>query len=190
MAGASPSFGEVHIVRTLLALYSGRLGRKALVRLLGIGEGSVRTILNRLEAEGRVVSKARGHALSAKGRRIVEGYLGRFTMPVEAHLDVAPGLRCSVVVLRDAAGLVGSGLREREIAVRAGSDGAVLLKYGGGGLFFPCGDMPVENYPATTAFLKDKAREGDVVVIGFSESYQRAAEGALAIALNVAKVCA
>jgi len=186
MAGAAPSFGEVHVVRTLLFLSAGRAGRKSLVGVLGVGEGSVRTIIKRLKAEGLVESKPRGHALSPRGGRTVAALLRRFAMPQDVELDIVPGKRCCVTVAHNAAGKISTGVGERELAVRAGADGALLLRFSGGCLGFPCGDVSLDPYPGTKLFLEGvKLREGDVVVVGFSAVREKAADGALSIALGL-----
>lgn len=188
MVGAAPSFSEVHLVRTLLVLGEGKAGRKSLVRVLGVGEGSVRTIIKKLMRDGLIKSKPRGHELSAKGRNIVNHYLNMFTTPQLAELDVAPSKKCCMVVLHKALDRVTTGLKEREIAVRAGADGAVLLKLTGSGITFPCEDISLDGYPETKRFLDGKNLvEDDVVVIGFSDSAEKAVDGALSIALDMAQ---
>ncbi|MFH1125889.1 MAG: DUF4443 domain-containing protein [Candidatus Altiarchaeota archaeon] len=186
MAGASPSFGEVHLVRTLLVLSQGKVGRKNLVKILGLGEGSVRTIIKKLSKAGSINSKPRGHELTAKGKKVVDDYLKKFTMPQLADLDIAPGKESCVVVLHKAAGKITTGLNEREIAVKSGADGAVLVKKISKGLVFPCSDIQLNDYPETKEFLDEMdLSEDDVVVIGFSDSFEKAVEGALSIALDV-----
>jgi hypothetical protein len=186
MAGAAPSFSDVHVVRTLLILSKGLVGRKNLVKELSIGEGSVRTIMKKLAIDGLTASQPRGHELSSKGRVVVSNYLRKFEIPKLAALDIAPKKKCSVLVLKNAAGRITTGLAEREVAVRAGADGAIVLKSVSGRLAFPSGEPSLEKYPETKSFL---GREGlgrdDVAVISFSDSEAKAVEGALAIALEV-----
>jgi len=185
MVGAAPSFGETHVVRTLLVLSEGKAGRKSLVKILSVGEGSVRTIIKKLESDGLLLSKPRGHELSAKGKKLVESYLQKFTMPEFADLDIVDRKACGII-LHKACDKITTGLSEREIAVRSGADGAILLKYAGGRLSFPCDDISLEDYPKTRTFLAGKKlSEGDLVVIGFADKQEKAVDGAMAIVLDL-----
>lgn len=186
VVGAAPSFREVHLVRTLLFLSQGKAGRKSLVKILGVGEGSVRTIIKKLTQDGLILSRPRGHELSAGGRKLVRSYTSLFTPPEVVDLDISPGKKCGVVVLHRLSDRVTSGLREREIAVKAGADGAVLLKKTGVELKFPCSDISLRDYPKTKAFLnKMMLSPKDVIVISFSDSEPKAVDGALSIALDL-----
>jgi hypothetical protein len=186
MAGAAPSFSEVHLVKALLALKEGKTGRKRLASLLGVGEGSVRTIIKKLSAEKLIASKPRGHELSSKGRQVVNGYLSRFSLPVGIGLDIAPGRKCCLVVVKGASERITNGLEEREVAVKSGAEGAILLKHSGGSITFPCGDILLDDYPMTKDFVMNAGTsEGDLVVVGFAGSFEKAADGAMAIVLSL-----
>ncbi|MBM3309713.1 MAG: hypothetical protein FJY77_05595 [Candidatus Altiarchaeales archaeon] len=185
MVGAAPSFSETHLVRALLVLSQGQTGRKNLVKILGLGEGSVRTIIKKLTRDGLLASKPRGQELSAKGRKQVESYLKKFTKPEVAGLDIVNKKAC-VIILHEACDKITTGLNEREIAVRAGADGAILLKHINGKLTFPCEDISLDDYPKTKNFLAGKKLvEKDLLVIGFAGKEEKAVDGALAIALNL-----
>jgi hypothetical protein len=132
-----------------------------------------------------LASKPRGQELSAKGRKQVEFYLKNFTMPELAELDAVSGKAC-VMVLHKACNKITTGLNEREIAVRAGADGAILLKYVNGRLSFPCEDISLDSYPKTKAFLAGKKlAENDLIVIGFAGNVEKAVDGALGIVLHL-----
>ena len=67
--GPLPRFAEVHVRMALdLIAKHGLVGRKQLMNELGVGEGSMRTILNQLKKQGLITSSRGGHALTAKGR--------------------------------------------------------------------------------------------------------------------------
>ncbi|MBU4407040.1 MAG: hypothetical protein KKB24_05580, partial [Candidatus Altiarchaeota archaeon] len=113
MVGAAPSFSEAHLVRALLMLSSGRVGRKNLVKILGVGEGSVRTIIKRLKGEGLIKSSKQGHELTQKGKETVENYLNKFSMPGEFKADdlsLHPGEESSSVIVYGAADRISNGL--------------------------------------------------------------------------------
>jgi hypothetical protein len=185
MAGADPSFSEVHILRTLFTLHSGTMGRKRLVKVLGVGEGSVRTIIKRLTSDGLITSSKSGHSLTSAGQANVESTLARVSKPQELDLgDFVAGTQ-SVVVVRQAADRVGDGVALRDIALKAGADGAVVL-VNSGQLCFPGSGLSLKEYPtAMHAFEAIGSNPGDAIVVGFAASVSKAQDGALAVALKI-----
>jgi predicted transcriptional regulator len=188
MAGADPSFTETHILRTVFILDSGVTGRKKLVKQLGVGEGSVRTIIKRLSKEGLVSSSKKGHSLTDKGLEAVSKRLTSMSKPIAFDLTglVPSGYQSLVVVYRMGDTLSGTvGLRDT--ALRAGADGAVILVYEGEyGLRFPDSGMDLSEYPlAAEKLLGLDLADGDVVVIGFASSREKAEDGAVAVALQM-----
>jgi len=189
MAGAAPSFSEVHIVRTLLLLTSCRVGRKKLVRILGIGEGSVRTILKGLKRDGLINSGKQGQELTGKAKREVNRYMNKFSMPMEfkaGDLALADGTFHSLVIVHNAAEKIGSGVEQRDIARDAGALSIALLLYKNGRLEFPTPDVELSQFPASRKELENlELREGDVVVISFGKTKAGAENGAVAVALDL-----
>lgn len=186
MVGADPSFGDVHLLRTLFILDSGTVGRKKLVKLLGVGEGSVRTIIKRLSGEGLVGSTQAGHHLTDAGKEHVEAKLSVLSKPsVVGCGDLVPSAHKSLTVVKASGQAVGSGVGLRDVALKAGADGAVILVYDGG-LRFPDSSLDLSDYPEAVAELGGlDLNDGDVVVIGFASSPEKAEDGALAVALEL-----
>ena len=181
MVGAEPSFGRVHLVRALLALREKPVGRKKLTKRLGVGEGSVRTILKRLLGEGLIESSKSGHTLSLAGKKRVGGMLGRMSLPVPVTLPELDSPAQTVVVVRNAGDGVNSVVGLRDTALKAGAYGALILVCEGGRLKYP-GDVMGGRVPA----IDDVGYgDGDVVVVGFAETLDKAEDGALAIALEL-----
>lgn len=182
MVGAEPSFSGVHVVRALLALGEGPVGRKRLVRRLGVGEGSVRTILKKLSSEGLISSSKGGHALSAEGKRKVASILDKIGTPTEVKLPQLKDKRGqTAVVVYKAAGGLSSVVGLRDIALKAGADGALILACEGGRLAYP-GDVMGGRVPDVDGI---DFGDGDVVVVGFAETMEKAEDGALSIALEL-----
>jgi len=187
MAGADPSFTEVHVLRTLYLLHSRRTGRKRLVKLIGLGEGSVRTIIKRLSLSGLVASSKQGHELTESGARLAEEILKKISKPVAFD---SSGLVCgcqSLVIVRGAAGMVGDGVALRDVALRAGAAGAVVLVHDGR-ISLPGGFMDLDRYALANKLGGLPIRESDAVVIGFGPTQHKAEDGAVATALRLAGV--
>jgi len=185
MVGAAPSFGEVHLARTLFLLSEKPVGRKRLVKLLGVGEGSVRTIIKKLSSKGFLLSSKQGHSLSRKGAGEVRRILGCFARPVEFHSTDVPGPKQSLVVVREAADRIRKiGVDERDVAVRAGASGSVIMVFKEGKVGFPSDHFDAGKFKDLEAKLASiTLTENDVVVISFADSSTSAEDGALAVAL-------
>jgi hypothetical protein len=184
MAGADPSFSETHVVRTLFILDGGAVGRKRLVKLLGVGEGSVRTIIKRLAGEGLIESSMLGHFLTAKGKRRVASLRRKFSAPVSVQLDIVDGVK-SLVVVYGLADKLKSGVVERDIAVKSGAAGAMIMCYSDGRLVFPSAEEELSVFKGALDLSNLNLSEGDAVVVSFAGSYAKAEDGAVAIALEL-----
>jgi len=187
MVGAAPSFTEAHVVRTLMVLGRGEAGRKKLVKLLGLGEGSVRTILKRLDGEGLIESSKRGHSLTGKGKTRLDAVFSRFSEPAElTTYDIATGKPKYYTVVKNAAPKIRLGLNERDTAIKAGADGALVIVKRGGRLVFPSEEAGLSSIPETMKVFEGlPLADGDVVVVCFAESGQNAMDGVVSIALGL-----
>jgi len=186
MVGADPSFTDVHLLRALLILHTGVMGRKRLVKRLGVGEGSVRTIIKRLTYSGYLDSSKLGHSLTKKGASEAESKLKKMSKPAAFDSEGLVDGYQSLIVLYGAADKIGGEVALRDCALKAGADGAVILVKQGG-LRFPGGGLELDNYPPAKEKLeKSGLAEGDAAVIGFSKnSYAKAEDGAVAVTLEI-----
>lgn len=185
MAGAEPSFGKVHVVRALFALSNGPVGRKTLVKILGVGEGSVRTILKKLSQDDLIDSEKVGHTLSASGKRRVDSILRKMSLPKKVELSELLGIPAqSAVVVYNAADRMMSAVALRDIALKAGADGALILARKNGKLTYP-GDSMKKMVPKP---IEVNCKDGDIVVIGFAKTMENAEDGAISVALELAGI--
>ena len=189
MVGAAPSFSKFHLVRTLLLLDSGRIGRKKLVRILDIGEGSVRTVIKRLREDGLITSSKQGHGLTEKGREKVKKYMRKFSMSREFKADdlsINPGEFSSLVIVHGASNKFDSGIEQRDTARDAGATSIAILLFKKGILEFPTPEVRLSQFPESRKELKKmELTEGDIVVISFGKSKAIAENGAVAVALQL-----
>ncbi len=176
--GPLPRFAESQ-VRKALELIAERegIGRKQLARELGIGEGSVRTILGRLKKRGLITSSRGGHSITARGRRELGKALEYVQIDAE---DMTVGDVDVATIVRNAAARVGRGIEQRDEAIKAGADGATVLVLKKGKLQFPDGFLTVKRKLSDVLMKAFKPREGDVIVIGTARDAVKAEEGAKA----------
>ncbi len=181
--GPLPRFAEVHVRRALeLIAKHKRIGRKQLARELGVGEGSMRTVLNQLKKQELITSSRGGHALTVKGKRS----LGK---PLEfAQIDagnLTVGKVDVAVIIRGAAKKVKRGIEQRDEAIKAGAQGATALVFTRGKLQFPDRFTKVGERDSEIIIKKFKPREGDVIIIGTANEIVPAETGARAASLTL-----
>lgn len=185
--GPRPSFQSLHLLEAILVI--GReapIGRKKLAELLGLGEGAVRTLIQRLRAESlvRVIGRG-GCALSEKGEELFRELERRLkdAGPVRSGLPWSYPASYAVIV-HGAAGRVAMGLEQRDEAIRAGARALMVLTYLGGRLLMPgVSDLSAERPDFTSQLVGDLGPvDGDVILIAGGDSLAEARRGALAAA--------
>jgi len=177
--GPLPRFAEVHVRRALelIAEYK-TIGRKQLAKNLGVGEGSMRTILNQLKKQSLITSSRGGHTLTAKGRNT----LGKPLEFVQVDAgDLTVGDVDVATIVRGVATKVKRGIEQRDEAIKAGADGATVLVFKAGKLQFPDGFTKVDE--KVVGLVKTFGpRDGDVIIIGTGSDAIKAEVGARAAA--------
>lgn len=190
LLGPKPAFNVTDLIKLLLILgEGGPKGRKSLSRDLRLGEGSVRTILSRLQGHGLLKVERGGCLLTDRGRYIYGELLRILTLP--KPIDAGPfnqGKWNYVILARKSAAKIKSGLEQRDAAVRAGAKGATTIIYVGGRFLLPDGKIELEKiYPlplwdSLRALLKPED-EDSIIIVG-ADSIRAAEDGALAAALH------
>ena len=112
-------FTDASVYWALYVLSDGkRVGRKRLSEMIGVGEGSMRRILNTLKERNMVLIKQTGITITKAGLDFLE------QTPIRV-IDLNPGSlvigECTQAVLvKGAAEKVGNGLKQRDAGIRAG----------------------------------------------------------------------
>jgi DNA-binding PadR family transcriptional regulator len=179
-AGPLPRFTDAQIRRALELIDERKgIGRKQLAKELGIGEGSIRTILNRLKDRSFITSSRSGQSITARGKR----ELGKTLEYVQVDAgDLTVGNVDVATIVRKAAARVGRGIEQRDEAIKAGAAGATVLVYKCGKLQFPDSFLNVRSEISGKLLKSFKPHEGDVIIIGTARDSVKAEEGAKAAA--------
>jgi len=182
--GPTPKFSFYHIWKAYQVIETqGPVGRKALADALQIGEGSTRTILDKMIREGSVENTRRGAVLTERGRKRLETS-GIVTQPIELE-GITIGKHNCAVLVKGMAERIKLGCEQRDEAVRTGALGATTLLVREGKLVFPGDDnFPDQESVAPLKRLFD-LEDGDVIVIGSGFSYEAAEKGAVTAALGI-----
>ncbi|MEM2878026.1 MAG: DUF4443 domain-containing protein [Candidatus Hadarchaeales archaeon] len=180
-----PRFGEVHVRKAMdLLLNESRMSRKELSKRMGIGEGSVRTIMKELKNRGLVRSTRSGHFLTERGIKMAGA-------PRESAVVSVSGITVGsvnvAILVRKASHLVRRGIEQRDEAIKVGAKGATVLICEGGRLVFPDRFMKVGSDAEEELFSKLSPEDGDVIVIGTADDLRLAEEGARAAARTLHK---
>jgi len=188
--GPSPAFTPAHIVKALLVIEREQaIGRIVLSRELGIGEGSTRTVIKKLVERGLIsVDSVGGCHLTDRGR-VAVGALRKIIVAND-YVDLAEvGISSPAYALQLRADPSSVPIiKLRDTAVKYGADGMMILTLKGGRLSMPMMDVDAsEAYPGLMSALASRfrLREGDLLLIGFSESKDGAELGALSAALLI-----
>ncbi len=188
LPGPLPNFNLVHAILMLITLENGPVGRKKLSDYVGLGEGSVGSLIKRLREMDYLEVGKEGCFLTKKGakrlrelREVIEG-------PIELEFKELVKGKAYALLLKGIS-VTGSQVIElRDEAVRMGGRGAIILIQEGGALLFPENRVPLRKYHPKDeiAIMKSlKPLNGDLVVIGLGDSLHQSKLAALAVSMRV-----
>lgn len=179
-------FSDYHVYKTLSLLSDGRRkGRKQVADRIGVGEGSMRTIVDYLRDEGLVDVKQTGIRVTRAGMDFLRKLpLRVYTLELP---EISLGEHSVAVQVRDRAAKVRTGMEQRDQAIKAGADGATTVIVQGDRLTIPVDFDLDQERPEVAGAIRClfDLNDGDVIIIGTSADLQRAEEGALAAAFEL-----
>jgi hypothetical protein len=176
-------FADYHVYRTLLLLSDGRRrGRKSLADAVTVGEGSMRTIVEFLREKGYVDVKQTGIKISYKGQEFLRNLPIRMERLEPSDISIAE--RNVAVLVRNRAEKISLGIEQRDAAIKAGAEGATTIVIKGGKMLVPPDYYLDKEKPEIARGLRKllSPNDGDIVIVGAAEEYERAEDGALAAA--------
>lgn len=134
--GIKPEFSRYHAYLALELLIDGKpMGRKSLSKALGIGEGSVRTLIRRLKEFGLVsIDPVAGVVITNLGLRVIGTINSRLDVIGYVDVDrcnICDNCRIAAVLLRGGVSDVMKVgvLHVRDLIVRNGGRGGLILFY-------------------------------------------------------------
>lgn len=179
--GPKPLFDKAQVRRALELISEFQpIGRKKLADKLGVGEGSVRTILNRLKEEGFVSSTIQGHVLTEKGENELGDSVRKF-LEIKVS-DLTVGEVDVATIVENSADKVSSGIEERDEAIKVGAEGATVLVFKDNELKLPNAELNIDEEIKSQLLDFFQPEEGDVVIIATADNEYSAERGALAAA--------
>ncbi len=190
--GPAPSFNEAHVVKALEIIGDYRVvGRIRLSKELGLGEGTTRTLLKHLKNEGIIQSSRSGIVFSEEGKMLFSDLRSKLSECIEVSSSpLTLGAFNIGILVRDSAKAVGSGMEQRDTAIKSGASGATTLIFSSNKLSLPMGE---ENISESMPELHDKLvtqfkpKENDVIIVGCGENRETAEIGAKMAAIKLLK---
>jgi len=181
MVGNLSNFTKIDTLRCLLKV-EDPVSRIELSKILGLGEGSIRSILNILKKNNLLESNNKGHYLSEKGRNIVKKIKDNINLKEITLNDPYPNKKKIALHLKSPDKLIKSYIL-RDDAMKNGADGALVFKF----------DKKLELYGSD--YERDFSRiedmfdlgKDDLVIVAYADSYRLAEHGALAAAIELNK---
>ena len=175
------SFNIVHIFKALqLAKINGHISRDLLRKELSLGDGSVKTLIKHLKMTNMIKTSNAGTILSDKGEKVISQILS--CIPNETDIQkssITIGKFNYVVLVKNMANAIKSGIEQRDTAIKAGAVGVTTLIFKNGSFF-----IPETNFNALSEepHLQKKLIESlhpennDVIIIGSDHKSKKIAE--------------
>ncbi len=179
-------FTDASVYWALHVLSDGRrMGRKRLSELVGVGEGSMRRILNTLKERDMITIKQTGITIT----KIGQDYLEKIPIRV---IELNPrslvlGDYTQAVVVKGGAEKIGNGLQQRDAGIRAGSRGCTTIIRQDGKILLPPDWSIDENNPEVAADIRamETVADGDAIIIGGADDPFVAINAALTAAFEI-----
>jgi predicted transcriptional regulator len=190
-AGPAPVFSHLHICYAVLVIGDcGPKGRLELSRELGVGEGTIRTIIRRLTKAGIITTGEEGCRLTRRGVTIYNRLRDKLSRVQAVDADeLSLDKASAAIAVRSTGGLVKHGVEQRDAAVRAGATGACTLIYRNGTYLMPRrnSDSKLNPHDKLPKILDSlfAPTDNDVLIIASAPEKVVAEYGAIAAALTL-----
>jgi DNA-binding transcriptional MocR family regulator len=180
MVGNISNFSKYDVLRCFLRL-EGRASRQELAKELGLGEGTIRSILDILKEKGFLDSTKKGHFLSEKGQAELEKMKKSVSETREFTLDrmYKDCIKFGIILKGARIGL--ETYKLRDAAVKSGAEGAVIFKYNNKL------DAPGTEYINYFSDIEKifSLEKDDVLVVSFAKDARHAETGAFAVSVEL-----
>ncbi len=179
-------FTDASVYWSLYVLSDGkRMGRKRLAEESGVGEGSMRRILDSLKENNFVEIKQTGITITKAGL----AYLSELPIRV-IEIDASKivlGDYSQAIMVKGASRLIDNGLQQRDAGIRAGALGCTTLVMRDGELILPPSWSIDENEPEVAEHIKEVSNmvDDDIIIIGSADNKISAINAALSAAFEL-----
>jgi predicted transcriptional regulator len=176
------SFNMVHVFKALQLVKSrGHISRDLLSKELGLGEGSIRTLMRHLQMNNMIKATNAGTTMTQKGEALLLELLS--SIPTEINLpkcSIALGKFNYVVLLKQHSHAIKSGVEQRDAAIKIGAKGATTLLFKQNKFVMPSNTNydSLQKEPKISKLLIRtlNPEEGDAIIIGSDDMHEKRSE--------------
>tara|TARA_Y100000310_G_C20515884_1_gene731166 strand:+ start:422 stop:1012 length:591 start_codon:yes stop_codon:yes gene_type:complete len=184
MVGNLSNFTKIDVLRCLLKIEKP-VSRSRLSSVLDLGEGTVRSLLDILKSNDLLTSNKEGHFLNKKGQEITNKIKDKINMEQVELKDTLQNRKNIAVHIKHIKNKnIGKAYELRDIALKNGADGALILEYDKGLKLYGLEDSDNDVHFQEIEH-KFELRLGDIVVITYAASYKLAEHGVLAVVIEI-----
>ena len=179
-------FNDANVYWALYVLSDGkRMGRKRLAEEVGVGEGSMRRIIDTLKEWGFILIKQTGITITKAG----QAFLNQLPIrPVSVNLgEAVVGEYQQAVLVLGAANKVVNGMEQRDMGIKVGGAGCTTIVIRDGNLMIPPDWNLDEKDPESAYKIRKETgiTQSDALIIGGGDTHTSAVEAAVSAALNM-----
>lgn len=179
-------FNDANVYWALHVLSSGRrVGRKKLAEEIGVGEGSMRRIIDTLKDWDFILIKQTGITITKSGQAFLD------QMPIKVlniHLEGSVvGQYQQAILVLGCADKVVNGMEQRDAGIKVGADGCTTLVIRDGKLMVPPDWNMDEEDPEMAYKIRKESgmTQSDALIIGGADTKAAAIEAAISAALQL-----
>lgn len=185
--GPMARYSDAHIYFALHVLMSRetRISRKDLADAIGVGEGSLRTIISSLKDWDLITISRSGIAISDVGKKFYKSLkINLVDVPQSSYVV---GAYQRGILIPGASNKITNGVAQRDIAIITGADGASIFVMKDGDLRMPPSwDMGVRDPEFVRSVLSTvDMQDDDVLVISGARDSGLAALTAISVGLGI-----
>lgn len=183
--GPAPTYSSSHVLLAMLTIGgAGVIGRHALAREAGLGGGAVRTMIKWLKEDGFIKIQPDGCQLTPKGKQAYSELKSIIPKTMDlSKTSLSVGREQVAVLVKKKAGLIRTGIEQRDASIKAGADGATTYVVKGSKFQVPGSSEDAEKEFPSDAWTKLRAglqpEDGDAVIVCGSDNRRTSFLGAV-----------
>ena len=165
------SFNIAHVFKALQIIARNKHASRALLmKELGLGEGSIKTLLKHMRMHGLIYTDKKGSTLTSKGfslyKEISNVIADECVLP---RCSIAIGNYNYAVLLKGFRKAIRSGIEQRDHAIRIGALGATTLIYSNDKFMMPDSKHALINDEVYGLLASLKPEDNDAIIIGSAD---------------------
>lgn len=179
-------FNDANVYWALHVLSDGkRVGRKRLAEEIGVGEGSMRRIIDTLKEWEFIQIKQTGITITRAGLSFLE-QLPMRVVDIDAG-DAVVGQYQQAILVSGCADKVVNGMEQRDAGIKVGAEGCTTLVIRDGKLMVPPDWNMDEEKPELAYKIRKESgiTQSDALIIGGADTKAAAVEAAVSAALQM-----